>query len=343
MENRTFILVVLLLLFVNANAQQHNKPKQYKVNASSLNVRSAPNTQGVKKGKLERGDTVTVYEVSGDSSWAHVRYHSYNGWVSMKYLQPVEQAASVSDNILPKQNEIARQMLIFIYEQHEKIYWIILSLVMIVLVADAYPAHKRNLLKTHFWRMGFMIAIMLGLKNYWWILRWLYPALISMLFFYALLFSTFSATTFAKVMRWGIWVWCVGAAWVYVYARSINHVFFWWIAPLNGFVNWCVFQLLSKNLEAHECPYCYEYAEHYLIRRDLVSREYRTEYAGEKTIGTGRVTFSSSDISDGSFSIKRDIYDEYKYDTYDEEYECVICRRHFGCKHSTRDLVARDV
>ena len=93
MWNRYFVILIMMMLLLNGNAQQHNKSQEYKVNASSLNVRSAPSKQSVKKGKLERGDTVTVYEVSEDSCWAHVRFHSNNGWVSMKYLEPVVSAS----------------------------------------------------------------------------------------------------------------------------------------------------------------------------------------------------------------------------------------------------------
>lgn len=102
MGNRIFILMVMLLFLVNANAEQQSKPKQYKVNASSLNVRNDPNAQSLKIAQLDRGDTVSVYQISEDSCWAMVRYHatygfSY-GWVSMKYLEPIGSIESIETN-----------------------------------------------------------------------------------------------------------------------------------------------------------------------------------------------------------------------------------------------------
>ena len=96
----------------------------------------------------------------------------------------------------------------------------------------------------------------------------------------------------------GIWVWCFGAVWVFLNANPDIGVMVWWVAVLDGFVNWALFKLLSRNLEAHECSFCNEYADHTLVGSNLISREFRTEYAGEKTIGSGRITFSSSDIPD---------------------------------------------
>ncbi len=90
--------MVLSLFLVNGNAQQQNKPQRYKVNASSLNVRSKPNEQSRKKGQLENGDTVIVYWISEDSCWARVRQHSCDGWVSMKYLEPIESVETNSNN-----------------------------------------------------------------------------------------------------------------------------------------------------------------------------------------------------------------------------------------------------
>ena len=91
--------MVLLLFLVNGNAQQQNKPQKYKVNASSLNVRSGPNEQSWKSGQLDKGDTVYVYWISEDSCWARVRQHSVDGWVSMKYLEPI--ASVESDSNIP--------------------------------------------------------------------------------------------------------------------------------------------------------------------------------------------------------------------------------------------------
>lgn len=99
MGNRTYMLVAILLFFVNGNAQQQDKPQPYKVSASSLNVRSGPKEQSRKIGQLDKGDTVVVYWFSEDSCWARVRQESCDGWVSMKYLEPIEFVETNSNNL----------------------------------------------------------------------------------------------------------------------------------------------------------------------------------------------------------------------------------------------------
>lgn len=336
--NRLFLVTIAFLFFVSGNAQQ-----QYKVKASSLNVRSSPSKQGVKIGRLDRNEVVYVYEMSEDSAWAYIRINALNGWVSMEYLDPVASVESLADGQLPLHNRVAKQISDFMNDHHEVIYWSILSVAILLLVSLAYSASQKGMLSPHLWRLGIIIVLMAALKNFVWLLQWAYPAIICMMVFYTLLFTRLSATTAAKVIRWSIWAWCLGAVWVFLNANPDLGVMVWWVAVLDGFVNWALFQLLSKNLESYECPFCNEYAEHILVSSDLISRELRTEYAGEKTIGSGRITFSSSDIPDETYSIKRNKYNKYQYDKLKEEYRCVHCRKIFSCIRSSRTLVATDV
>ena len=209
---------------------------------------------------------------------------------------------------------------------------------LLLFVGLAFGASKCGMLSPHLWRLGIIIALMLILGNYVRTLRWVYPAIISFLLFYTLLFTKLSATKAAKVIRWVIWGICFGAVWF----SDIDFAV-WLIAILVGFVNWIFFCALSKGLETRECPYCNKYAAHPLIHSELISREYRTEYAGEKRIGGGVVRFKSSEISDVPYSINRASYDEYQYDKHEEEYQCVKCHKYFKCIRSDRQLVARDV
>lgn len=130
MGNRTFILMVLLLFLVNGNAQQQNKPQKYKVNASSLNVRSKPNEQSRKKGQLENGDTVIVYWISEDSCWARVRQESCDGWVSMKYLEPIEFVETNSNNLTEYLNRygIAKDVVIVVGLLSLLVVWMIIHM-----------------------------------------------------------------------------------------------------------------------------------------------------------------------------------------------------------------------
>ena len=57
----------------------------YTVNATSLNIRSAPSTSASKVGSIPNGATVTVS--SGNGSWAAVSYNGISGYCSMDYLK----------------------------------------------------------------------------------------------------------------------------------------------------------------------------------------------------------------------------------------------------------------
>ena len=135
MGNRTFILLVLLLFLVNGNAQQQKKPQRYKVNATSLNVRSAPEEHSWKKGQLESGDTVIVYWISKDSCWALVRQHSCDGWVSTKYLEPIESIETNSNFLSDFLNryEITEDVVIAVVLLLLLVMWMIVHMVYVLL------------------------------------------------------------------------------------------------------------------------------------------------------------------------------------------------------------------
>ncbi|MBR3303372.1 MAG: SH3 domain-containing protein [Bacteroidales bacterium] len=106
-------IIIVFLFSVDGKAQD-----QYKVNASVLNVRSLPSTQGAKKGVLYKDAIVDVYEFSKDSSWAHIRSNSLNGWVYRKYLEPITPIETVIET--SNQQDIETQIINFI----EKYYYI---------------------------------------------------------------------------------------------------------------------------------------------------------------------------------------------------------------------------
>lgn len=58
---------------------------QGKVTASSLNVRSTPNSSSSIVGKLKLGDTVSVYEING--YWAKINYNNAPAYVHKTYLK----------------------------------------------------------------------------------------------------------------------------------------------------------------------------------------------------------------------------------------------------------------
>ncbi len=57
---------------------------EYTVDATSLNIRSAPDTEADKIGSIANGETVIV--ISGNGSWAKVNYGDVTGYCSMDYL-----------------------------------------------------------------------------------------------------------------------------------------------------------------------------------------------------------------------------------------------------------------
>ena len=65
----------------------------YKTTASSLNVRSGPDTSYSSLGSVSKGTEVEVYEFDG--KWARILYKGKTGWLSGDYLELVEQYYTV--------------------------------------------------------------------------------------------------------------------------------------------------------------------------------------------------------------------------------------------------------
>lgn len=72
----------------------------YSVNASSLNIRSAPTTSASKVGSIPNGAQVTV--TSGNGKWAAVSYNGISGYCSMDYLkQAAAQTTTTEETTAP--------------------------------------------------------------------------------------------------------------------------------------------------------------------------------------------------------------------------------------------------
>lgn len=59
------------------------------VNASSLNVRNKPTTQSAIVGSLKQNELIDVISITGN--WAQIKYNESNAYVSLKYIEKVEQ------------------------------------------------------------------------------------------------------------------------------------------------------------------------------------------------------------------------------------------------------------
>ena len=84
------ILLTLLLAF--CTVVMFAKP--YKVTASKLNVRNAPNTSGAVVGSVTQNKQVDVVKIS--NGWAQINYNGQKAYVSAQYLTPAAGGAAES-------------------------------------------------------------------------------------------------------------------------------------------------------------------------------------------------------------------------------------------------------
>lgn len=83
-----FLNKVLLILFLfSALFTMAQSP--YEVTATRLNVRKSASSESSIIGSLSKGDTVNVRELK--KTWAEIDYKSSVGYVSAKFIQPVEE------------------------------------------------------------------------------------------------------------------------------------------------------------------------------------------------------------------------------------------------------------
>jgi hypothetical protein len=91
---------------------------QFKVTASSLNVRHTPSLQGVIIGALAQNDIVEQLDTSEDQKWLQVQKAGLVGWSSQKYLTPL--AATVPTGPLDQIIQLASSSSIATYHWPER-------------------------------------------------------------------------------------------------------------------------------------------------------------------------------------------------------------------------------
>jgi hypothetical protein len=91
---------------------------QFKVTASSLNVREEPSLNGAIIGVLAFDEVVENLSTSSDQNWLKVRRNSLIGWSSQKYLKPFQGEAQL--NLIEPIAKIARNSEIASYFWSER-------------------------------------------------------------------------------------------------------------------------------------------------------------------------------------------------------------------------------
>ncbi|MBL4846988.1 MAG: SH3 domain-containing protein, partial [Planctomycetes bacterium] len=67
-----------------AKPARSNTSRAYRVNASSLSVRTGPSLSRTRVGRLSRGAVVSVHRFQ--AGWAQITYRGARRWVSARYL-----------------------------------------------------------------------------------------------------------------------------------------------------------------------------------------------------------------------------------------------------------------
>lgn len=86
----TVVLCIVLFPF-QSSAQTNTSgsfPAPYRVTAPHLNVRKAPSSESTIIGRLSKGDTINVR--SFKKAWAEIDFKKNIGYVSTKYIEPIE-------------------------------------------------------------------------------------------------------------------------------------------------------------------------------------------------------------------------------------------------------------
>lgn len=93
---RLFLVLLLLLTVGSAEADT------YCVNATTLNIRSKASKSAAIVGRLHAGDTVEVLKLSEDKQWGNITQPE-NGWISMQYLDLVENESPDDESVYMKE------------------------------------------------------------------------------------------------------------------------------------------------------------------------------------------------------------------------------------------------
>ncbi len=280
---RILFLIMILAINVAAIAEGH-----YKVTASSLFVRNAPNAQATQLGKLKKNQVVTIDEITDDGKWGHVQLEMIKegGWVSMKYMKPYETSADKKAAKLQKVKDSNFNQIILWVSRSAAIACLILLLVLIK------PAKARYTLRHMLLVMIFSVVV-LGVCSFTWInwVRWFLPVALCAVIMYPLYYLNMG-----KVVMWILNVLSIIVIIWLVFGIFEGQYHWFWklcIVALDIFIA----NMLYARCVGQICPMCKYYANHGLIHSELTGDDISTEhdthdtYSHSETYGNTRTNY----------------------------------------------------
>lgn len=319
-----FVFAVILLLVCHVVEAQ-----QYCVNATTLRIRSNPNAKASIVGNLRKGDTVNVLSLSDDKQWGAIQQPK-KGWVSMKYLIPVEIDSSeddFSDRDVPFGRWIIQQEWFLSFM---KVLLFLGGLEFLVLLVFA---HIRLRIIDIWLRYTFVFANLTNIVLAAPIFLYLLPTCIAIMVYYIILYSRLSARKyFFKVIIYSIALFLV----FLLVMTIIYH------ATLGGFLiraaftagaNYFLFCVIYIGTWDYECPHCNYYSRHKKLSEVVTHSGYSTSTSdGSNTI---------EEYSFDGVNTNARLMEDYKQtDTYlnvfsDVTLKCGRCGRQFVYNKST--------
>ena len=126
-----FLWLLLVCTVVNVCAEDY--PAQYRVTASTLNIRRGPGTSFSKMGILVQDDYVIVKGTTYNNglTWGEIDYGSESGYVAMSYLEYVAPLVQqqVVERSRPSGISSVEDLLLAIWKIIKIIFWIFVVLI----------------------------------------------------------------------------------------------------------------------------------------------------------------------------------------------------------------------
>lgn len=255
MKHITFILIFLAIpaILLAANTE-------YIVTASNLNVRIHPTPTSDVLFKVKKGERVSVVEKK--EQWAYIDVAQGKGWVSKKYLKPIDPIEEAKE--APYSETLSQLRGYFEFGRILVYSFALLGLLLFICLY--HTSKQRDVLTAHWLVLGGCTLILLPIAHFV-ICMWSIPAFFSIIVFYPFVFTKISK----KALGWSSAIWGIVVT-LLSYLIAIDDYWLLIALPLTG----CTVALYAVNvfiLLSNKCPDCSHYADQILISKTELENE----------------------------------------------------------------------